>query len=193
MAVTLTGFDELKRKLNTLPGRVANKIMRKAIKLGARPVLATMQARAPVMKHMPFKLKSGGWRMGGEARAALEIKPMKRSRGRLGVEVGIWRGQNEYTGPTWWIANVEFGHAIGKRTEAVAALSNRLRFNKHGPESYSDYRARRRASLLAVDTRSRVTPRPFIRPGWDESKAEALSVIKSVIVSMLPLEASRPA
>lgn len=91
-AAAIKSVDGLGKKLGT-------KIVRNAIRGGAKITLAKAKALAPVDT--------------GLLKKRLKIKTMKRKKGRIGLTVAT--STKEYTGKTFYAPMVEFGHKVGKR------------------------------------------------------------------------------
>ncbi len=71
--VVITGMEELKANLATLPARVEAKILRGALRKGADTVLAAVKSEAPEDK--------------GYLKYSLQRAPIKRKRGKIGFFV----------------------------------------------------------------------------------------------------------
>ena len=97
--ISLLGDKALQRKLNRLPQKIQKKVMRQALREGARPILAAAKTNAPVDT--------------GRMKASLKLRSHKARRGNFGVEVrtgtrtelGIPEGATSY-----YPYSVEFGH-----------------------------------------------------------------------------------
>jgi len=97
--ISLIGDKELQRKFKTLVGKVQKKIARKAIRAGAKIVLADAKNRAPVLS--------------GKLKKSLKVKAIKRSRSTIGVlvQTGTREKLNIPEGSKYYYpAAVEYGH-----------------------------------------------------------------------------------
>lgn len=97
--ITLLGDKALARKLARLPGVTQKKIVRKALRQGARPVLAAAKRLCPVRY--------------GVLKGSLKLRTVPRKRGLLGVEVST--GTRTELGipesdPGYYPMSVEYGH-----------------------------------------------------------------------------------
>lgn len=94
----VAGLGEAKKALDALPGVVAKKVLRKAIRQAMRPVKSAVEANAPVGET-------------GAIRSAVKIRvPKKRRRNVIAIDVQI--GKGDFTGDTYYAAMREFGHKI---------------------------------------------------------------------------------
>jgi HK97 gp10 family phage protein len=98
-ALKLQGGAELAAKLETLPTRVANKVIRQSLRIGTKIILAETVAKAPVNT--------------GLLKKTLKVRAMKRRRNQIGVQV-ITEG-GFYQGKAFYGAFLEFGHKAGPR------------------------------------------------------------------------------
>lgn len=113
-------IERIQRKLSALPDVMANKIMRKALRDGAKIALAEYENNLTRMQDT------------GAMLASTRIAPLKRNRrGRLNVGVQIVTDATTHDRPEVkhygqdfpYPFMVEFGHRIGKRSDALATLS----------------------------------------------------------------------
>ncbi len=95
----LSGAKEIRRKLESLDRKLQTKIIRQAVRVGAKGTLAAAKAAAPVDT--------------GLMRKKLRIKAMKRKKGRIGVS--IVAGKDDYQGKAFYAPFIEFGHHLGNR------------------------------------------------------------------------------
>lgn len=109
LSMTLSGDKALERKLRKLPNTVAKKVVRSAVRKGAKPILAAAKANAAGMV---------GGQMGSLLRRFLTIRAFRRQRrGSYGVRVDVNEKGDEYfidvskSGKRNWIpAAIEYGH-----------------------------------------------------------------------------------
>lgn len=95
--IVVTGIKQLDRSLQSLGTKVANKIARKSMRKIGKLVKAAAER----------KLAANDSVESGKLRRGLRIKAMKRSRGRLGIQVETTVGKHE--DPGFGGAEVEFG------------------------------------------------------------------------------------
>jgi len=99
--------------LRTLPTKLENRILRRALNLAADPILERAKSNAPVET--------------GLLRESLKKSGVRNKKGRMGISVGTNSG--DYKGETFYAAFVEYGHRIGKRNNAQ---KRRKEFEKKG-------------------------------------------------------------
>ena len=98
----LEGAKELDRALTRLGRKVGGKIGRKALRAGAKPILANAKSRAPKGKK-------------GFIPPSLKLKAGKRSRKKNYVNIVIQTAKGWFKGKEFYAAFVEFGHFLGSR------------------------------------------------------------------------------
>lgn len=97
--IRLLGAKDLQRKLNRLELKTGKKIVRRALRKGGRPVLATAIAGCPVKT--------------GRLKKSLVLKARKPHRGYFGVEVRTGTREELGIAPddkSFYPASVEYGH-----------------------------------------------------------------------------------
>lgn len=99
----LEGGKALERKLKTLPTRVRNKVVRTALREGAKIVQHATKELAPVRT--------------GLLKKSIKVRAAKRKRGRIAINVQM--GAGDYKGETFYGAFIEYGHRLGKRTNGI--------------------------------------------------------------------------
>jgi len=97
--LNLIGEKALQRKLAALGRTGANKVLRKALRAGAKVIRTEAQANAPVLT--------------GDLRANIRVRAMKRRKQGVGVRVVV--GDGWYQGDQFYGAFLEFGHRVGSR------------------------------------------------------------------------------
>jgi HK97 gp10 family phage protein len=97
------GAKELKRKLDELADKEVKKIVRQAMRAGAKVILPKAKAYAPVGAT-------------GNLRRAIKVRAAKRSRKYIGVNVTL--GEGFFIGDAFYGAFQEFGWKTGKRKSA---------------------------------------------------------------------------
>ena len=101
ITIELQGVEELRRKLLSLEPRIAKKVLRKALRAGAKIIHARAKQNIP----------TGG---SGVLARSIKVRAMKRTRKqRIGVAVETREGW--YKGEAFYGAFVEFGHKQGSR------------------------------------------------------------------------------
>ncbi len=99
--IEIQGVEELRRKLLALEPKIAKKVLRKALRAGAKIVQARAKQNIP----------QGGT---GVLSRSLKVRAMRRTRRqRIGVAVETREGW--YKGEAFYGAFVEFGHRQGSR------------------------------------------------------------------------------
>lgn len=158
--VVLSGFDELAKMFETLPAKVRNKILRPALRDGAKVIAAEARLLAPVKS--------------GNLRKNIKVRANKRARkqGRVGFiatvgKFGLFKGTEFYA------AFVEFGHRIGKRSAAVRRLMDARRTGKKTQAQ----RDLLKSKADGLDERKMVEPKPFLRPAFDNKKSEVEAAV----------------
>src|SRR3954447_12368252 len=94
-SIDLRGAKELISKLKTLEPRIERKLLRQALRAGAKVIQAEAQARVPV--------KTGRGRKGIKVRAMSRMK-----RGTVGVKVQTSEG--DYQGDEFYLSFIERGY-----------------------------------------------------------------------------------
>lgn len=118
----MTGADDLKRALLSLPDKLRRRLLRNALAAGARVVRNAAQAQAPVLSGQ------SKYRTPGLLRKSIKVRTSKRDRaaGNVGVFINIKpakgqaRGAKSTLDPYYW-RWIEFGRAAGttKRKSAT--------------------------------------------------------------------------
>ena len=102
--IAVIGDKELQRKLKALDEKMQKKIVRKALRQAAKPVLSAARLLCPENT--------------GRLRASLKLKVRRQKRGVFGVEVITGTRQElgiRANDPYYYPAAVEFGHLVGLR------------------------------------------------------------------------------
>jgi hypothetical protein len=159
----VTGMEELQRRLSLVDERVAKRVVPRALKKGAAPILAQAGhfARTP--------RTATGMRFGGLAQSlGFVIRTYQQKTlcimGPLRDRVFTRLGKKEV--PANIAHLVEFGHRIA--VGGSLARSNR-------PEP----RKRRKAAPRRGASGGFVQGQPFMRPAWDAGKSAAQTAIES--------------
>lgn len=140
---TLTGFDNLADRLAKLGEKTAGRVIRGALRSGAKIVQSGVRDETPVGKTRLL-------------RSAIRVRAMRRKQHRIGVMVTV--GAAFFKGETFYGGFVNYGHSIGRRS-SNADLG--LRKGKR----------RTRAERWAADDRDmlrrKVPPNPFVMRGFE--------------------------
>jgi HK97 gp10 family phage protein len=97
----IKGGVELLRKLEQFPRTVQRKLLRQAIRDGARPILAAAKANCPVGT--------------GELKKSLRLRVRKKTKpGTYAVQIQAGK-YGEFKGDQFYAAFVELGHRVGSR------------------------------------------------------------------------------
>lgn len=99
-SIHMTGGAELERRLKALPGKIAKKLIRRALRSGAKIILAQAKANAPVDT--------------GALKKSLKVRAAKR-RGRGSVGVTVSTAEGDFKGDQFYASFIEYGHKRGKR------------------------------------------------------------------------------
>ena len=126
VSVRITGAKELLRKLNALPGRVANKLVRRALRAGAKPIVDEANATAPSQVapyggQSPTVRLKGTFRVRAGKRNRLEVIVTTPKRSALGIS-----GDDQFYYP----ALIEYGHGNVKPNPYL-----RTAHKRKGPEA----------------------------------------------------------
>lgn len=95
----IEGADEILRALKEVEPKFAKKAVRKAMRVGLKPMLTAARSNAPVKT--------------GRIKKAIRIKAAKRKRNRVGVRIAI--GDQNFVGKGFYGAFQEFGWKTGRR------------------------------------------------------------------------------
>lgn len=98
--IKLPDLAPLQKALKALPARLAKKVIRQALRAGAKVIRADAISRAPVDTGMTKK--------------AIKVRVGKRSR-KPRIWVNTQVGAGDYKGETFYAAFLEYGHLSGKR------------------------------------------------------------------------------
>ena len=96
---SMIGFEQFRLSLENLPSKVSKRVLRKALRAGAKPIAAAAKNLAPS--------KSGA------LRSSIKVRSGKRSRRGMSIIVGL--GADWYKGDQFYAAFVEFGYRVGSR------------------------------------------------------------------------------
>jgi HK97 gp10 family phage protein len=129
----IEGADELRKQLDAM-GPAGKKLMRRALRDGAKVTAAQMRQDAPNVT--------------GATEEAIKVMAGKRSRSRMTMMVAI--GAGWFKGDTFYAAFVNFGHKVGKRLSRGkgAAISDT---RQSIPGTFWINNAFRKSAAAAVD------------------------------------------
>jgi HK97 gp10 family phage protein len=99
LKVSLFGDREIAQKFKTLPTKVANKVLRQALRPAAKIVLEQAKKEVPVVT--------------GALKKSLKVRAGKRRKGS--VKVLVQTAEGFFKGKTYYGGFVHFGHRIGSR------------------------------------------------------------------------------
>lgn len=111
-AITVKGGRELERKLIGLERKAARKVVRQALRVGAKIVHAAAKQEVPVRT--------------GRLRKSLKVRRAKKNRrGSYAITVTTGQAESMFTGEAYYGAFVHFGHRKGKRQVSPNAFIQR--------------------------------------------------------------------
>lgn len=100
--ITIDGLSEFQAELAALPKKLANGVVRKALRAGAKPVQAEAKLQAP--------------KLTGFTRRQIKVRAAKRSRRRRDtVIINVQIGAGDYKGDSFYASFVHWGWRAGKR------------------------------------------------------------------------------
>jgi HK97 gp10 family phage protein len=130
VTVKVSGIDELKRALTTLPSKLRRKVLTKALRAGAKVVQKAARAAAPVLAS-PTAYRTRGLL---KRRLSVRVSKESKSQGNVGVFVNVkpaakgQRGAKNPLDPYYW-RFVAFGtkaHTIKPKTAKGLAFGGRV-------------------------------------------------------------------
>ena len=154
--IKIQGVDELNKILAQLPPHIDKKIIVPGLKQAAKPLVAAIKSRVPV--------RTGTGQRSVGVITAPGIDPA--------VLVGPRTGKGtKYDG--WYLRFIEYGtqprkpRTLGKRAlRRGGKQKSKLKFNAGGQTFY-------------VDTTKGLSPRPFVRPAFDQNKEVIINSMAS--------------
>jgi len=159
----LTGDKELLRLFKELPGKVERKVLRQALRAGAKPIRAAAGYRAPQdtgFGHAHIKV--------------LAAKKMKR--GMVGIVVTTGEGGSaENQGKAFYMSFIEHGWM-----KAPWIRLHNGRFVSFG----------KTAASSEGMTYTYMPPRPFMRPAYEATKDEAAKIVETQLREGVEREAA---
>lgn len=106
ITVRVEGAEELADKLETMPNRIQRKVMRRALRQAAKPIMDKAKTLCPILEH---ERKN---RQVGALRDSIKVRAGKRRKSNISVVIGS--SADWYTGDQYYGAFIEFGHYQGK-------------------------------------------------------------------------------
>ena len=97
--MTVTGLKQTEARLKDLEKKTTKSLGRKALRAGAKVILAAARADAPVVT--------------GRTKKNIMIRSARSKRGSLALSVGV--DYRDYTGDTFYASFVLYGHRVGSR------------------------------------------------------------------------------
>ena len=95
----IKGLDEMRKKLAALDGAVAKKLIRRALRAGAKVIATQCKADSPVRS--------------GLLRSKIRVRSGKRRRNHIRINVAV--GKKDFQGETFYAGFVDRGRKSGKR------------------------------------------------------------------------------
>jgi HK97 gp10 family phage protein len=169
-SIKLTGGEELERKLAELDKKVARKISSKAVRAGAKIILAEAKRRAPV--GTDGKASSGKKHKAGTLKRSLKVRSAKKRNGTIRFQVQTKDG--DYKGEAYYGAFVNYGHKTGSRKAIKRSKVGSLARSK-------GQRGRTKGVYQVSDTRRQIPGNPFMLAAFLAKKQQATDAITSTI------------
>jgi len=159
---SITGIEELDRKLKTLPMRLQKKALRQGVRAGAKVLAAAARSKVPV--------KSGTYK------ASFKVKAAKRSRrNKDAVRANVMTGESLFKGKGFYGAFLEYGWQAGSRKEYPIGQDNE---------------GRHKLGRLWIKERIPVEGKHYLKAAFDASQSAALAATREVIQSGIFKEAA---
>lgn len=167
----VTGMAELYAALTQLPINVGTNVLRGAVYAGAKVIKDAVVERAPVYTGDDPRV------IAGTLKDAVYMKqiPELSSEIQQVFYIGVRKGKKEQAKgrDAYYWSWVEFGHhMIPRKPKGITMKAHRLATLSLGPANF-------------------VAPHPFVRPGFDASKNNALEAIKAYMAKRIPQEAEK--
>lgn len=159
------GTNELMRKLQTLPAKVFNKVVRSAITKAADPTLKAARARVPEETGALKKSLYKRVRMYGKSKTAVAI---------VGPRTKFMKGKRK---PSKYAHLVERGHAgrFGKNIVKRSARQAMFFIQKGHLSAQGKH----------------VPAHPFMRPAYEQTKGQAVRILKEQLGKGVVVEAQK--
>jgi HK97 gp10 family phage protein len=203
--IRIDGMEQLEAQFKKLERTVAAKIMRRALREGAKPIAAQVAENA--------KISHDDIPDTGALAESITVRAGKRRKGRVSFVVQTRAG--DFKGHTFYGGFLEYGWKTGKRRDAFARRQKRiageLRRQSRAARAFGDgrglgkkgteWRARQEAWFMdegyrrAMRSPEQVRTEyryPFIRPAFDATKDEAAEIIGNELAAGIKAEMSKP-
>lgn len=165
------GWEHVAAQLKALGGKLARRVIRQALRSGAKPVHAAAITALETDNAQE-------WEDTGQLRRSIKVRAGKRSRGSISIRVATADGW--FKGEEFYGAFREFGHKIGKRANNEA-----IGIRKRKKRNISE---RQRVKELD-DSRSEVRPYKFVEPAYTTAGPQAVTIIEREILAGIEREA----
>jgi HK97 gp10 family phage protein len=170
-SVVVEGFDDLTKKLRELDVKVQNKILRKAMRQAARPMLARAKANAPVGKSDTFDSLATRTKQLGAALGATAKQQEKAAQRTVKQATKEAKKAGE--------------HYPGQLRDSLAIRA--IKRNRNGRVGVviqtraGDFKGRTfYASFIEYGT-NKMAARPFIRPAFDTEAHSAIDIVAGIV------------
>lgn len=178
--ITLKGGLKLERTLRELPKRVANKVVSKSLRAGAKVTQQATKAAAPVRT--------------GLLKSSIKVRATKRKKGRIGIAVQIKGG--DYKGKAFYGSFIEYGYRKGKRGRGLKRAQAQLA-RWIGRDASSSKRGGvlkrilRSEGVVKSDSREKVAGKFFMRGAFESTVQQAADVIAKQMAAGIEREAKK--
>ena len=185
VVVQLKGYQQIERMLATLDKKVARKHISKSFRAGAKVIEKQAEANAPVGKDYKKKDKI---HKGGSLKKSIRVKAFKRNRkGRIGFNVTTSGNDSLFQGDAFYGAFQELGYRVGKRNREVKRLQKNYLNARKGGNAAAIEAAKQ--TYDAIDKRTRVAPKLFMRRAYQSHGKQATSIIERELLKGVMQEA----
>ena len=173
--IKVTGLKETLAALKDLPRKVALKILRPALRAGAKVIHTKTVAAAPVGGRKWLD-KRGRDKTGGLLKSSLKVRARKRSRNSVGYRSVTDRatfaartGDAEKSNDVFYAPFVEFGHKIGARPKSGGRSGLRSKSGRFMRDPL--------VTTPTVDSRTHVEGLHFMEQAGKASATQAASAV----------------
>ena len=143
--IKIEGMKQALDRLQSLPMKMENKIIRKGLRAGAKIVRQAATQEAPSVS--------------GATRKAIKVRAGKRRKGYLAVLVSV--GQRWFTGATFYAAFVEYGHKLIRKRAGVKTVIGIVKANPFMKRAAD--RTRQETTQAVADTITKETSKATAR------------------------------
>lgn len=170
----VSGLEEAKRALNSLPAELRKRIVRQALRAASKPLVTYARAVAPVLT--AESAKRNRRRVPGTIKRNIKVFNSKRANGRngvLGVYVTVKASRRDLkrspvTGDPYYWRWLEGGHRIVPRSSKVGTRFGKARYAQ-------SLRARRETAGSAV------RPYPFLLPAYRAMGQRVIDIFETQV------------